>query len=132
MRALVTLIIGLVAGVLFTVIAMNTLRKGTAYPNGVMAVMSAQLGQLDQRLKAEACGKDDLAGNLQTLAALGNDIEPAFLPTADDVMFSTYAGDYRAAVDRALAVPAASCADADKALDAINATCTACHTQFKS
>lgn len=131
MRSLVTLLIGLAAGVLLTVIALNTLRKATAYPNGVMAVMAAQMGHLDRQIKAEACAIEDFEAPLATLVALGNDLEPAFLPTADDAAFSRYAADYRLAVERMLSAPADGCAPAEKALDAISASCKACHAQFK-
>lgn len=131
MRSVVTLVLGLVVGAMLTVIALNSLRKGTAYPNGVMAVMSAQMGQLDARLKAKTCAGPDLEANLGTLAALGNDLEPAFLPTPDDAAFSRYASDYRAAVDAAMAAAPADCEAASKALNAISATCKACHQQFK-
>jgi hypothetical protein len=132
MRSVVTLIIGLFVGAMLTVIALNSLKKGTAYPNGVMAVMSAQMGQLDGRIKAKACAGPDLEANLGTLVALGNDLEPAFLPTPDDEAFSKYASDYRAAVDAALATAPADCDAAAKSLNAISATCKACHQQFKS
>ncbi|HAI60235.1 MAG TPA: hypothetical protein DCM32_10225 [Xanthomonadaceae bacterium] len=132
MRSVVALVVGLVAGVLMTVIALNTLRKDTAYPNGVMAVMAAQMGHLDASLKAGACSADDLVTPLATLVALGNDLEPAFLPTADDAAFSALAADYRAAVASAAAGAPADCVQADTALDAISATCKACHQQFKS
>lgn len=131
MRSVVALILGLVVGAMLTVIALNSLRKGTAYPNGVMAVMSAQMGQLDASVKAKACAAPDLEANLGTLVALGNDLEPAFLPTPDDAAFSRYASDYRAAVDAALAAAPANCDEAAKALNAISATCKACHQQFK-
>lgn len=132
MRSLVALVVGLLMGSLLAVIAMNTLRKGTAYPNGVMAVMSAQMGHLGEQVKASACSSDDLVQPLLTLSALGNDLEPAFLPTADDAAFSSLAADYRAAVDAAAASAPANCAEADAKLDAISATCKACHQQFKS
>ena len=131
MRSVVALIIGLLMGAMLTVVAVNSLRKGTAYPNGVMAVMSAQMGQLDARIKAEACSALDLEANLGTLVALGNDLEPAFLPTPDDAAFSQYASDYRSAVEAAAATAPASCDDASKSLNAISATCKACHQQFK-
>ncbi|MGL6289560.1 MAG: hypothetical protein ACRC2H_02615 [Silanimonas sp.] len=131
MRSVVALIVGLLVGALLTVIALNSLKKGTAYPNGVMAVMSAQMGQLDGRIKAGACAGPDLEANLGTLVALGNDLETAFLPTPDDEAFSTYAADYRAAVDAAMAASPANCAAAAQSWNAISATCKACHQQFK-
>jgi cytochrome c556 len=132
MRSVVTLVIGLLVGALLTVIALNNLRRGTAYPNGVMAVMAAQMGQLDRQVKAKACSAADLEAPLGTLLALGNDLEPAFLPTADDAAFSRYAGDYRTAVERAAGASPARCEDATAALDAISAACKACHQQFKN
>jgi hypothetical protein len=131
MRSAVALILGLVVGAMLTVIALNSMKKGTAYPNGVMAVMSAQMGALDGRIKSKACAGPDLEANLGTLVALGNDLEPAFLPTPDDEAFSKYASDYRAAVDAALMASPASCDAAAQSLNAISATCKACHQQFK-
>ncbi len=132
MRSLIALLVGLFLGGMLTVVALNSLRKGTAYPNGVMAVMAAQMGQLDEQVKSKACDAEALAPNLSTLAALGNDIEPAFLPTGDDARFSSLAGDYRAAVGVALAAAPANCEAASKALNAISATCKACHQEFKN
>ena len=132
MRSVVTLIIGLFMGAMLTVIAVNSLRKGTAYPNGVMAVMSAQMGHADKKIKSKACHSEDLSSPLNTLAALGNDLEAAFLPTLDDEAFSRYASDYRAAVDQASAAALANCTEAAAAMNAISATCKSCHQQFKS
>lgn len=131
MRSVVTLVIGLLMGALLTVIAVNSLRKGTAYPNGVMAVMSAQMGHMDTQVKAKACTAADLEAHITTLVALGNDLEPAFLPTADDAAFSRYASDYRLAVEGAAAASLADCEQASKALNEISATCKSCHQQFK-
>jgi len=131
MRSLVTLLVGLAAGVLLTVIAMNTLRKATAYPVGVMAVMAAQMGQIDRQIEAGACAAEDFEAPLATLVALGNSLEPAFLPTADDAAFSRHAADYRLAVERMLATPPTDCGEATQALDTVSASCQACHAQFK-
>ncbi len=130
MRSVVALAVGLAMGGLLTVIGMNSLRKGTAYPNGVMAVMAAQMGHLEAQRKAGACSAEDLAAPLGTLAALGNDLEPAFLPTADNAAFSALSGDYRAAVDAATGA-VLDCKQLEVKLDAISATCMACHQQFK-
>ena len=43
MRSLILVLIGFFLGAAVTLIGMNALRKGTAYPNGVMAVMGAQM-----------------------------------------------------------------------------------------
>ena len=132
MRSLILVLIGLFVGAACTLIAMNALRQGTAYPNGVMAVMSAQMGALNDSVKQNRCASTDLTPRLQTLRHLGNDLEPAFLPTQDDERFISHASDYRAALDAALATPPSDCAAANVALDRIKNTCQSCHADFKS
>jgi cytochrome c556 len=132
MRSLILLLLGLVIGAALTLVGMNALRKGTAYPNGVMAVMDAQMAALDQSLKQNRCAATDLTPRLQTLRHLGNDIEPAFLPTQDDDRFIQHASTLRAALDAALATPPADCAAAGVALERIANGCKACHRDFKN
>ena len=132
MRSLVLLLIGLFVGFAATLIGMNALRKGTAYPNGVMAVMGAQMKALDQSLKQNRCAATDLTPSLQTLRHVANDIAPAFLPTTDDDRFAEHASTLRAALDRALQAPPADCAAAGVALERIGEGCKACHTEFKN
>jgi hypothetical protein len=132
MRSLILLLLGLVVGAALTLVGMNALRKGTAYPNGVMAVMGAQMAALDKALKQNRCAATDLMPHLQTMRHLGNDIEPAFLPTQDDDRFIQHASTLRAALDAALATPPADCAAAGVALDRIDNGCKACHRDFKN
>jgi hypothetical protein len=131
MRSLIVGVIGLVVGALCTLILINTLRQGTAYPNGVMAVMAAQMKGLNQSLKQNRCSAADLAPRLQTLRYLGNDIEPAFLPTADDERFIAHASQLRAALDAALSAPPADCAAARVVVDRVGSGCQDCHRDFK-
>jgi hypothetical protein len=132
MRSLILVLIGLFVGFAVTLIGMNALRKGTAYPNGVMAVMSAQMDALDSSLKQNRCAATDLTPRLQTLRHLGNDLEPAFLPTEDDERFSEHASNLRAALDAALSTPPADCAAAKVVVDKVGAGCQSCHRDFKS
>lgn len=131
MRSLIVGVIGLLVGALCTLILINTLRQDTAYANGVMAVMGAQMKGLNQSLKQNRCSAADLAPRLQTLRYLGNDIEPAFLPTADDEVFIAHASDLRAALDAALSAPPADCAAARVVVDRVSSGCQACHRDFK-
>ena len=121
----------LISALALACLAWGAQAQGTAYPNGVMAVMSAQMGALGQSLKQNRCAATDLLPRLQTLRHLGNDLEPAFLPTQDDERFVRYASDLRAAVDAALAAPPSDCAAAGVALNRIGGTCKACHDDFK-
>ncbi|TNJ34727.1 cytochrome c [Arenimonas terrae] len=132
MRSLILVLIGLFVGFAVTLIGMNALRKGTAYPNGVMAVMSAQMDALEVSLKQNRCAATDLTPRLQTLRHLGNDLEPAFLPTEDDERFSEHASNLRAALDAALSTPPADCAAAKVVVDKVGAGCQSCHRDFKN
>ncbi len=131
MRSLIVGVIGLFVGALCTLILINALRQGTAYPNGVMAVMSAQMKGLNQSLRQNRCVAADLTPPLQTLRHLGNDLEPAFLPTQDDERFIAHSVELRAALDSALLAPLADCAAARVAMDRVNSGCQACHRDFK-
>ena len=131
MRSLVLLLIGLFVGFAVTLVGMNSLRKGTAYPNGVMAVMGAHMKALDTSLTQNRCAATDLTPRLQTLRHVGNDLEPAFLPTQDDELFSKHASAFRAALDAALRTPPADCAAAKVVVDRVGETCGACHRDFK-
>lgn len=131
MRSLILILIGLFVGAACALIAVSALRQGTAYPNGVMAVMSAQMDALGQSLKQNRCASTDLTPRLQTLRHLGNDLEPAFLPTQDDERFMQHASELRAALDAALVAPPADCAAAGVAINRIGGACKACHDDFK-
>jgi len=131
MRSLVVGVIGLLVGALLTLITINALRQGTAYPNGVMAVMAAQMKSLDQSMRRNRCAASDLMPALLTLRHLGNDLEPAFLPTQDDERFIAHASELRAALDAAVSTPPSDCAAANVAVDRVSAGCQACHRDFK-
>ncbi|WP_146909647.1 cytochrome c [Arenimonas daejeonensis] len=132
MRSLILVLIGLFVGFAATLIGMNALRQGTAYPNGVMAVMGAQMKGLQSSLKQNRCSASDLTPRLQTLRRLGNDLEPAFLPTQDDERFVSHASQLRAALDAALAAPPADCTAAGVVVDRIGGACQDCHRDFKN
>jgi len=131
MRSLILVLIGLFVGAAATLVAMNALRQGTAYPNGVMAVMAAQMKGLGGSLKQNRCAATDLTPRLQTLRHLANDLEPAFLPTQDDDRFIQHSTTLRASLDAALATPPADCAAAGVVLNRIQNGCQACHRDFK-
>lgn len=132
MRSLVLVLIGLFVGFAATLVGMNALRKGTAYPNGVMAVMGAQMKALDGSLKQNRCAAADLTPRLQTLRHVANDLEPAFFPTADDDRFAEHASKLRAALDAALQTPPTDCAAAGVALSRVGEGCKGCHAEFKN
>ena len=131
MRSLVLLLVGLAVGALCTVILVNTLRRGTAYPNAVMAVMGQQMKALDKSVKQSRCASADLTPRLQTLRFVANDIEPAFADMQDEAQFGRYASDLRAAADAALMTPPASCTAAIAAISNLDKACDSCHRDYK-
>lgn len=131
MRSLVLLLVGLLVGALCTIIAVNALNRGTAYPNAVMALMGQQMKSIDQSIKQSRCASTDLTPRLQTLRFVANDIEPAFADMKDEVQFGRYAADLRAASDAALMTPPASCAAATAALSNLKKSCDSCHRDYK-
>ena len=132
MRTVVLFLVGLVVGALCTLIAVNALHRGTAYPNAVMAMMGQQMKALDHSVKASRCASTDLTPRLQTLRFVANDIEPAFTDLQQDAQFGRYAAGLRAAADAALMTPPASCAAATAALDRLGKACDSCHRDFKN
>jgi hypothetical protein len=132
MRALVLFLIGLAVGALCTLIAVNALHRGTAYPNAVMAMMGQQMKALDGSVKASRCASTDLTPRLQTLRFVANDIEPAFTDLQSEAQFGRYAADLRAAADAALMTPPASCAAATAAVSNLGKACDSCHRDYKN
>jgi cytochrome c556 len=127
---LVLLLVGLAVGALCTLIAVNALHRGTAYPNAVMAMMGQQMKALDKSVKQSRCSPADLTPRLQTLRFVANDIEPAFAER-EEAQFGRYASDLRAAADAALMTPPASCAAATAAIGNLGKACDSCHRDFK-
>jgi hypothetical protein len=123
-------VVGLVVGALCTLIAINSLHRGTAYPNAVMAMMGQQMKAMDRSIKQSRCSPADLTPRLQTLRFVANDIEPAF-EDIKDPQFGRYASDLRSAADAGLMAPPASCAAASATLARLGKACDSCHRDFK-
>jgi cytochrome c556 len=131
MRLLVLFLVGLAVGALGTLVAINALNRGTAYPNAVMAMMGQQMKAMDGSVKANHCAATDLVPRLQTLRFVANDIEPGFAVDIDDAQFKSYADDLRDAADGALANPPISCSAASATLSSLGKACDSCHRDFR-
>jgi hypothetical protein len=131
MRLLVLFLVGLAVGALGTLIAINALNRGTAYPNAVMAMMGQQMKAIDHSVKANKCAATDLVPRLQTLRLVANDIEPAFAGEIEDAQFNRYSADLRAAADAALMAPPVSCQSASATLSNLDKACDSCHRDFR-
>lgn len=132
MRSLVLLLVGLAVGALCTLIAVNTLNRGTAYHSAVMAMMGQQMKAMHGNIQASRCAATDLVPRLQSLRVVANDIEPSFPDLREDAQFGRYAADMRAAADAALLSPPTTCKAAEAAFSGLKKTCDACHRDYKS
>ncbi len=132
MKAVVSLGIGLAMGAALTVVGMSYAKRGVAPSEAMMALFGAKMGAMHQSVKAERCSDSDFAPHLRILQALGEDLEPAFLPTMDDVLFSKHGADFRAMVDESMTRLPNTCEAASQMLNEIGATCKSCHQDFKN
>ena len=133
MRYLFLFVLGLVVGVIGTVMAVRALdARKDHFPGSVMHLFAAHMDMLDANVNGNRCAATDTLPQLQTLRTLANDIEPAFGDLRDDSRFAGHSSDLRAALDRALANPPIACAGVQAAMKDIGEGCKACHRDFRN
>jgi hypothetical protein len=131
MRYAILIVLGLIVGIIGTVMAMNALHSGPNYPHALMAMQSFHMDALDSNIKQNHCAVTDNLPHLQTLRALSNDIEPIFLPVEKEQDFRQKASNLRASIDTVLAAPPANCPALSAAETKIGHECKACHDEFR-
>jgi len=110
-RYLFLFLLGLVLGVIATVMAMRALdARKDHFPDSVMQVQQWHLNQLKDNLDRNRCAATDTLPHLQTLRTMANDIEPALDDLRDGERFAKHASQLRATLDGALAAPPLNCA----------------------
>ena len=125
-------VVGLVAGVICTVMAMRALEaRKDPFHESVMHVQQWHLGQLKANTEQNRCNATDTLPHLQALRTMADDIEPAFPDLRDDERFTKAASQLRAALDSARANPPLNCAGIGAAMQDIGAACKACHQDFR-
>ena len=133
MRYLFLFLLGLVVGVVGTVMAVRALdARKDHFPESVMHLFDAHMGMLDANVNGNRCAATDTLPQLQALRTLANDIEPAFGDLREDTRFAGHASDLRAALDRSLANPPIACAGVQAAMKDVGAACKACHRDFRN
>ena len=131
-RYLFLLILGLVVGMVATVMAMRALdARKDHFPDSLMEVQGWHMGQLKAAMEQNRCGATDVLPHLQTLRMLGNDLEPAFPDLRDDERFRTAAAAMRAAADKAVSAPPLSCQSLAGTMKSLGDSCKACHRDFR-
>ena len=124
--------VGLVAGVIGTVMAMRALdARKDHFHEGLMHVQQWHVGQLKGNVEQNRCAATDTLPHLQALRMTSNDIEAAFPDLRDDERFTKAATQLRAALDASLASPPLNCAGVGTAIQDIGGACKACHQDFR-
>ena len=101
-RYLFLLVLGLVLGVIATVMAMRALeQRKDHFPEALMHVQQWHMGQLKADMDANRCNATDILPHLQALRFTSNDLDAAFPSLRDDTRFTTASSAMRAATDKA-------------------------------
>ena len=131
-RYLFLLILGLVLGVVATVMAMRALeQRKDHFPEALMHVQQWHMGQLKGDMEQNRCNATDVLPHLQALRVSANDLEAAFPDLRDDARFKTAASAMRAAADKAVANPPLTCEGVGAAMKSLGESCKACHQDFR-
>lgn len=131
-RYLFVLILGLLIGVVTTVMAMRAIQaRQDHFPGSLMTVLAKQSQLLADSQKQNRCALTDVTPRLQTLRALSNDMDLAFPGLKDDARFQQHASQFRATLNDALASPPVDCAALAVTLQKLGSDCKACHQDFK-
>ncbi len=128
MRHVVTLIIGLLVGVILSITAMRTLNaRKDAYPEALMNVMKHELIAANQAATKPACNEN--ANALDKLTLLSNDIITAMPDEGTpDRVFHQYITNLH---DKVLAAGQSDCAQRKEALTEVKHACDDCHRDYR-
>lgn len=125
-------LIGLVIGVIATVMAMRAIdARRNKFPGGLMQVQQWHLGQLKQKVEQNRCAATDVLPHFKALRTTTDDLEAAFPDLADDKRFAEHASRIRGKLDAALASPPLNCAGVGTVNTGIGEACKACHQDFR-
>jgi len=131
-RYLFLLILGLVLGVVATVMAMRALeQRKDHFPEALMHVQQWHMGQLKGDMEQNRCNATDILPHLQALRMTANDLDAAFPALRDDQRFAAASSAMRAATDKAVANPPLTCEGVGAAMKDIGETCKGCHQDFR-
>lgn len=131
-RYLFLLILGLVIGVVATVMAMRSWdARRDHFHESVMYVQQWHLAQLKKTVAENRCGATDTLPHLSALRTMADDLEPAFPDLRDDKRYVDHASKMRATLDAARSAPPLACAGVAETVKSIGDACGACHQDFR-
>lgn len=125
-------LVGLVAGIVGTVMAMRAIdARKDHFHDSVMHVQQWHLGQLKKNMEGNRCAATDTLPHLQAIRTMANDLEAAFPDLADDQRFKDHASSMRGVLDTALTSPPLNCAGVGATTGKVGEACKACHQDFR-
>lgn len=131
MRTLLLAVIAAVVGALAAAQVTGALRQRDVYPRGVMDVMAAHAGALDQAVRTQRCAVDATAKDFAMLVTMSDEIPHAFPDLMPDKQFAKFANDAHAFDRRIAANPPNECAGLRKAMAQIGEHCDQCHRVYR-
>lgn len=131
-RYLFLFLVGLVMGVVATVMAMRAIdARKDHFHESVMHVQQWHFGQLRTSLEQNRCAATDTLPHLRTLRVMADDLEPAFPDLRDDQRYVQHASRMRQVLDASLASPPMNCEGVGTTVKSIGEACKACHQDFR-
>jgi len=131
MRYALLIVLGLVIGILGTVMVVRAMNSGPDYTHSAMTMIDFHMDGMDKAIKENRCTVNDTLPHLQTMRALSSDIEPIFPDLNTDAQFRQKASNLRASLDAAIAAPPTSCPAVGAVIAKIGQDCKACHSQYR-
>lgn len=135
-RYLFVLILGLVIGMVATVMLVNTwnARKTTQdlFPDALMQVQQWHLSKLQSNVADGRCDVTDTLPHLESLRATARYTEQAFPDLMDDDRFKQASSGMRTVLNAAHGAPPLNCAGVTAMNAKIDAACKACHRDFRN
>jgi hypothetical protein len=129
MRVAISILLGLVIGIIGTVSVMNTLHERNPLPHAVMSVMAHHAGALHTAVRAQRCDAVQTRQHLTRLLETQADISEAF-PGVDQP-FLDEAAKLHDKTRAALQASPADCAALAAAIKPVDEVCQSCHQQYR-
>lgn len=129
MKALVLLLVGLLAGALCTAALVNALGKRNAHERAVMVVLARHMDGLRIAADDQDCAGPQVQARLGQVAAAASEMDYAFA-TWDDPVFARHTRRFQALAQAAPA-QVRDCRTLAEAIEAFDASCRTCHRDFR-
>jgi cytochrome c556 len=129
MRVAISILLGLVIGIIGTVSVMNTLHERHPLPHAVMSVMAHHAGALHTAVREQRCDAVQSRQHLTRLLETQADIGEAF--PGMDQPFLDEATMLRDKTQAALQAAPADCAALAAVIKPIDNVCQSCHQHYR-